>query len=227
LPPPQDRRRIPAEHEHIKNITPYPALTGEGRKLLSDEQDFILICDEIGTGFNRTGTLFSILSRAIRPDIVVCGKALTNGLYPLSICFVSSEMLTSIYPEAFASTFGGMPAGCAAALATLAYHKKYELGLSCREKGNLLRKRLCDNLSSCSAFKGVYGDGLELAIHLDWSKVPLEALTPATLLTRLLDKGIFAALSPSDSHIMVMPPLTIGSRAMLTAADLVAETLTV
>jgi 4-aminobutyrate aminotransferase-like enzyme len=59
---------------------------------LAAELGILLICDEIGTGLNRTGSLLSCQRRGIRPDIIVCGKALTNGLYPLSLCLASADL---------------------------------------------------------------------------------------------------------------------------------------
>jgi acetylornithine/succinyldiaminopimelate/putrescine aminotransferase len=192
---------------------------------LADDVGALIICDEIGTGFNRTGTLLSCQSRGLTPDIIVCGKALTNGLYPLSLCLVKSELTPHLDQEAFASTYGGAPAGCAAALATIAYHHKYDLGCLTLQSSAELRKRLFANLSGCDLFLDVYGAGLVLAVHLNWELADSIGLTPDGLLESLRSKGVFAVLSPGDCHLMIMPPLNTKPQVLMTAMDIVGDAL--
>ncbi|WP_157195745.1 aminotransferase class III-fold pyridoxal phosphate-dependent enzyme [Bradyrhizobium sp. YR681] len=194
---------------------------------LAEELGILLICDEVGTGINRTGSLLSCQRRAIKPDIVVCGKALTNGLYPLSLCLVSADLTRFLEPEAFASTFAGAPAGSAAALATLRYHTDRELGALAKQAAAELEKRLLDNISGLGFATGLHGEGLELALHLNWAHGRDAGITPSHLLRRLRKRGLFATLSPGDCHLMLTPPLNSELANLLTAADLIAEVIAV
>lgn len=194
---------------------------------LSRELGLVLICDEVGTGINRTGSLLSGFGRGLRPDIIVCGKALTNGLYPLSLCLVRADLARDIDEPSFASTFAGSPSGSAAALATLQWHRERELGAVAVEVGAQLRRRLEENTSGLSGVTGVHGQGLELALHLDWSRLRAARLSPYGLVQRLRKRSLFATLSPGDQHLMITPPLTAEYAELLAAADLIADALDV
>jgi 4-aminobutyrate aminotransferase-like enzyme len=184
---------------------------------LAREYGFLLICDEVGTGISRTGTLLSCQRYPVRPDLIVCGKALTNGLYPLSITFCNPRFLPLLDEASFASTYGGTSAGCAAALATLGFHRRNKLGAMAAAHGAAVRQRLLKNSAGLPSVRSVEGAGLELAIHLRWEECT--GFTPDSLLDRLADSAIFAVLSPPDDHLMFMPPLTSELPDLLDAAD--------
>ena len=194
---------------------------------LATELGILLICDEIGKGLNRTGSLLSCQHRDIRPDIIVCGKALTNGLYPLSLCLASQNLVSFLDPEVFASTFAGAPSASAAALATLRYHAEHDLGARTRQTAAELRKRLLENMSGLRFAAGLHGDGLEIALHLNWVHGQSVGATPNGLLRNLRQKGIFATLSPGDCHLMIMPPLNSEVADLLTAADSIADVVSI
>lgn len=85
---------------------------------LADEHGILLIIDEVQTGFGRTGDWFASQVYDIRPDILVMGKAIANGL-PLSAVGASAELLDAWVPGSHGTTFGGNPVSCAAAMATI------------------------------------------------------------------------------------------------------------
>ncbi|MFZ2029422.1 MAG: aminotransferase class III-fold pyridoxal phosphate-dependent enzyme [Vitreimonas sp.] len=192
-----------------------PAALLQLLRALATELGLLLICDEIGTGVYRTGPLFSFQSCAIRPDIVVCGKAITNGFYPLSLCLVSENLMRGLDRRPFDSTYAGTPSACAAAIATLRHLASHELGaraLSVSDEIRAYAKKL--------SLK-VHGRGFELAIELEEK----DASAKQPLVERLLRKGVFAATSPGDTHVMVTPPLMIELAPLRDAIDTIAEVL--
>jgi acetylornithine/succinyldiaminopimelate/putrescine aminotransferase len=184
----------------------------------------LLICDEVGTGVFRTGPFLSSASKGIRPDVIVCGKALTNGLYPLSLCLVAKEFASLVDAASFTSTYGGTSAGCAAALATLDYHVEHEVERKVRAEGPRLRRKLEDTLGGLRIVREIRGEGFELAISLD-NDYRGPNVRPSALLARLRKCGLFAACSASGEDLMFMPPLTTDLNLLLDAVDRIAGTL--
>jgi adenosylmethionine-8-amino-7-oxononanoate aminotransferase len=194
------------------------------------ELGIILVADEIGTGLNRLGAPFSSL-RADRdaaigePDIVIAGKALTNGLYPLSVCLVRNRVMRQIERAQFASTYAAMPSGCAAALATLDYHERHALGPRAAATGALLETLLDTRLRRIDGVRRIAGAALERAVHLDWRTLAARQLSPFVMLSRLRDAGVFATLSPGEDHLMITPPLTIAHTHLDRAIAAIAAVL--
>lgn len=190
---------------------------------LAHEFGVLVVCDEVGTGLNRTGTIFSFEKRPLVPDIVVLGKALTNGLYPLSLCLVRNALIRLIDTEAFVSTYAATPLGCSAALATLSFHDIHRLGMRVSKTAVALREQLESGLTDSPLVQGIHGRGLELAIHVSWNYA--RQLTPRTLLCRLRQRGIFATVSTGECHLMFMPPLITELADLTDAADIVIDAL--
>lgn len=231
----QSLRALFSENEDIGALVVETVATNAGCVLLRDEilqelaevcaeHDILLVCDEIGTGMHRTGSLFSAFHRGVRPDILVVGKALTNGLYPLSLCLVSTTIARMLDNEAFASTFGGAPLGCAAALATLKRHENLELGVRAERTGAWLKHALEDALCASSLVEAVHGRGLELAVHVRWDEAAA-GLTPRSFLAELRRRSVFATVSASDCQVMIMPPLIAEPQELEPAIEAVAALL--
>lgn len=185
----------------------------------------LLVCDEIGTGINRVAGPISCFTLGIRPDIVVLGKALTNGIYPLSTCLVRDELLSFVQREAMESTYGGASSGCAAALATLAWHSAHDLSCYVSELQKQLVSLLLPMIKQNGIVAGLHGFGGEYALHLDWNYGLSVGMTPRKLLASLLEAGIFAALSPVDCHLMITPPLVISATELDQLMNRVGEVL--
>jgi len=194
---------------------------------LSADLGFLLVCDEIGTGMNRTGELWSFEARGIRPHIVTCGKALTNGLYPLSIALVSTELRPFVDEPSFASTYGGTPAACAAALSTIAYHEKSVLGLRALALGRTAINQLEKLGRSLGSPLATQGAGLSLAVEL-WStsaKCKPPPHMPEMIIRSLLEHSIFSTLSADGTQLMITPPLTAEEDSLTQALDVVARVI--
>ncbi|QNE07152.1 aminotransferase class III-fold pyridoxal phosphate-dependent enzyme [Croceicoccus marinus] len=193
---------------------------------VADELGIVLICDEIGTGINRLGALFSSLGEGgLAPDIIVSGKALTNGLYPMSACLVKDRMMRHFETGQFASTYAAMPAGCAAALATLSLHEQTMLGTTALANGRTLAVLAEKHLLDIDGVTALAGAGMERALHLDWRILSARGLGPYSMLSALREAGVFATLSPGESHLMMTPPLTIGEEQLAQATGAIAATL--
>lgn len=194
---------------------------------LSQELGFLLICDEIGTGINRTGALWSFQSRSIQPHIVTSGKALTNGLYPLSVAMVANELAPFVDRAAFNSTYGGTPSGCAAALATLSFHKASNLGSRARDLGRTVSSHIETYGRRAGCPIATQGIGLSIAINLRDQAVPSrqQQYLSENLVAELSRRSIFASLSADAACLMITPPLTASMDRLLSALDTVGETI--
>jgi 4-aminobutyrate aminotransferase-like enzyme len=180
---------------------------------LCDRSDALLICDEIYTGFGRTGRWFASEHNAVVPDLICLGKALTGG-FPLSACLGKSAVMDQAWPPSageaiHTSTFLGHPVGCAMALANIKEIQRLRLVQSSKSNGKLLLDRLT-SLRSDYARLTVRGIGLMAGVelsHADGTPATAEAL--ATI-KRLLHAGfIFLPEGEHANVISFTPPLTI------------------
>ncbi|MGO9307344.1 MAG: ornithine--oxo-acid transaminase [Candidatus Korobacteraceae bacterium] len=158
----------------------------------------LLIADEIQSGLGRTGKLFAYMHEGIRPDMVIIGKALSGGFYPVSAVLSSKEILGVFHPGDHGSTFGGNPLGCAVARAALHVLVEENLVQHSAELGDyflhLLRTLRNPHL------REVRGKGLWIGIELD---VPARPYCEA-----LKELGILCK-ETHDHVIRIAPPLII------------------
>jgi len=162
------------------------------------ENRVLLIVDEIQSGLGRTGKLFAYEHEGIRPDVVIVGKALSGGFYPVSAVLSSSEIMRIFEPGDHGSTFGGSPLGCAVARAALRVLMQEKLVERSAELGayflELLQKLRSPDL------KEVRGKGLWIGIELH---SPARAYCEA-----LKEEGILCK-ETHDRVIRIAPPLII------------------
>ncbi len=184
-------------------------------RALCDREGWLLICDEIYTGFGRTGRLFACEHEGVVPDILCVGKGLTSSM-PLSACLGRAEVMDAWPPsggEAIHTwTFLGHPPGCAAALASLRLLDEEKLPQRAAELGEEALARLQRGLAGAAGIAEVRGRGLLLAVELD---------TPnrcARACDTLLRRGIIAIPSGDDGRVLALtPPLVIDRTALLDA----------
>jgi 4-aminobutyrate aminotransferase-like enzyme len=196
--------------------TPYLALL----RALATELGLLIICDEIGTGLCRSGSWLSH-DQTLAPDMVVLGKALTNGMYPLSLTLVAKSLQGFLEPDAFASTFAATPPGCAAAAATLELMRRTDLSADASARGGFFRQRLLDEAKNIPYLTTVAGRGLELAINMDWD----DHQSPRRFIGALQQRGVFAVLSSDDQSLMVMPPLIATVEDLTMSIDAIVDAL--
>ena len=147
----------------------------------------LLIADEIQTAWNRTGRWFATEHWDVVPDIVTVAKALGNG-FPIA-AYITTDEIAAKYTRPGAATFGGNLVSCRAALATLAFHQRHQLGERSIALGDRLRGQLIELQRRRPEIAEVRGRGLMIGVELcDSAKHPAAALTDA-LLERMKDAG--------------------------------------
>jgi len=158
----------------------------------------LLIADEIQSGLGRTGKLFAYMHDGITPDVVIAGKALSGGFYPVSAVMSSREVLGVFRPGDHGSTFGGNPLACAVARAALRVIVEERLAERSAELGAYALARL-QRMRSADVVE-VRGRGLWLAIELN---VPARPICEA-----LRDRGVLCK-ETHETVIRIAPPLVI------------------
>jgi ornithine--oxo-acid transaminase len=194
-------------------IIPPDGFLREAERLCRDNR-VLMIADEIQTGLGRTGRLFAFEHEGIRPDIVVIGKALSGGFYPVSAMLSSSEVMDVFKPGSHGSTFGGNPLACAVARAALAVLRDEDLVTRSAELGDYFITRL-KGLKSPHIVE-VRGKGLLIGIQLNTAARPFAE--------RLMAAGMLCK-ETHDVVLRVAPPLVITREELDWAFDRLAEVL--
>lgn len=138
-----------------------------GLRGLCDEKDMLLIFDEVQTGMGRTGKLFAFQHYAVQPDLMTLAKSLGNGV-PIGAFVANAKIKKEIFtPGTHASTYGGNPLVCAAALAVFKTVRKEKLLQNVERMGNVLRARLSEFQAKFKAIKEIRGLGLMMGVELN------------------------------------------------------------
>ena len=178
------------------------------------ENRVLLMCDEIQSGLGRTGKLFAYMHEGIRPDLLIVGKALAGGFYPVSAVLSSREILGVYKPGDHGSTFGGNPLGCAVARTALRVLREEGLVERSAELGAYFLERL--RAIKSSAVKAIRGRGLWIGIELHSAARPYcEALKELGVLCK----------ETHDKVIRIAPPLVITKEEIDWAFDRIKKVL--
>jgi ornithine--oxo-acid transaminase len=178
-------------------ITPPDGYLHEAANICA-RHNVLFVADEIQTGLGRTGKLFACEHEGVRPDVMILGKALSGGFYPVSAVLSDAPVLGLFQPGDHGSTFGGNPLGAAIGRAALQVIKDEDLVARSRELGAYFKGRL-ERIES-EHVKEVRGKGLFIGVEL---KVPARRFAEA-----LCDQGILC----KETHKTVLrfaPPLVI------------------
>ena len=162
------------------------------------ERRVLLMCDEIQSGLGRTGKLFAYMHEDVKPDVLIVGKALSGGFYPVSAVLASKEVLGVFHPGDHGSTFGGNPLACAVARTALRVLVEEKLVERSAEMGAYFLDRL-RTLHSWD-LKEVRGRGLWIGIEL---------LSPARPYCEALKEEGILCKETHDRVLRIAPPLTI------------------
>ena len=190
-------------------IVPPPDYFREIKKVL-DKHGILFICDEVQSGFGRTGKMFAIEHYGVEPDILVTAKGIADG-FPLAAFTTRDEIAASFRPGDHLSTFGGNPVSCAAALANIEYLQGERLCEQTLEKGEYLRDRLRSLQDEFPLIGEVRGLGLMVGIEL----VRDAELTPATaeaeaVREHCLGHGVLVGVGGIYGNVVrIQPPLVI------------------
>jgi len=170
-------------------------------KDLCEEDNILFIADEIQTGLGRTGALFACQYENVRPDIVIIGKALSGGFYPVSAILADKDILGLIKPGQHGSTFGGNPLGAAVAIAALEVIEEEHL----IENAQIMGEYIMDYLEEIPKknIKDIRGKGLLIGVELKHELGGARRYAEA-----LKEKGILVK-ETHEHTIRLAPPLII------------------
>lgn len=178
----------------------------------------LLIADEVQTGIGRTGKLLACDYEAVRPDILILGKALSGGVTPVSAVLADDDIMLTIAPGEHGSTYGGNPLAARVAIAALEVVRDEHLTENAFEMGNLFREEMerIDN----PMIRKVRGKGLLNAVVTQ----PMDGKTAWDVCLALKDNGLIA--KPTHDHIIrFTPPLVITRAEMREAIGIIRDTL--
>jgi ornithine--oxo-acid transaminase len=182
---------------------------------LSREHRLLLMADEIQTGFGRTGDMFAFQYDAIVPDVLIVGKALGGGFYPVSATLAAAPIMQLFGPGDHGSTFGGNPLGCAVAEAALDVIVDENLASRARYAGAAIMQGL--RAMRSPLVKEIRGRGLLIGVELT---IPAHRVSD-----ELLQRGI-AAKDTHENVLRLAPPLVIDDAAVELLLDGVRQSLT-
>jgi len=172
----------------------------------------LFIADEIQTGLARTGRMLACDHESVRPDVLILGKALSGGAYPVSCVLADDEVMLTIHPGEHGSTYGGNPVAAAVAIASLEVIRDEKLAENADKMGALFRKEMKAIPSDLITM--VRGKGLlnAVAIRPDSPKSAWEVCL------KMKENGIIA--KPTHEHIIrFTPPLVINEEQILDGID--------
>jgi len=192
-------------------------------KRLSKEHGILLIADEVQSGMGRTGKMFAVEHFAIEPDIIAVAKGIASGM-PLGAIIASAELMTW-KPGSHASTFGGNPISCAAALETIRMLEE-RLLQNAAEVGRFLMECLAELMHRCPIIGDVRGRGLMIGIELvrnRQTKEPAGDLRDLAV-QRCFEKGLLI-LGCGENTLRLMPPLIVSQEQSVAALEILEEVL--
>lgn len=190
-------------------------------KQLCEKHNVLFIADEVQTGIARTGKLLAVNHENVVPDILVLGKALSGGAYPVSAVLANDAIMDVIKPGQHGSTFGGNPIAAAVAIAALEVVEDEKLADNAEELGQLFRAKLNEYIETSAICKLVRGKGLLNAIVINDSE---ESETAWNICLALRDNGLLA--KPTHGNIIrFAPPLVMTEEQLLDCVRIITETL--
>lgn len=182
---------------------------------LSQERDVLLLCDEVQCGMGRTGHWFGFQAYDFMPDAFTLAKALGNG-FPIGACVATGKLADVFSPGKHASTFGGTPLACAAALATLDVIESERLVDKARMSGDTFAEGLRALVDRYAHVTDVRGRGLMLGLVLDEDAGPLA--------TRLREAGLLC-IPTAGNVLRFLPPLNVKANEIEEALEILDDCL--
>jgi ornithine--oxo-acid transaminase len=182
------------------------------------ENNVLFVADEIQTGIARTGKLLAVDHEGIRPDVVILGKAISGGMYPVSAVLADDEIMLCFKPGEHGSTFGGNPVACRVAVAALEVVRDEKLAENAERLGKILREEL--RAIPTDMIKLVRGKGLLNAIVIKEK----EGKTAWDVCLKLRDNGLLAKPTHGDI-IRFAPPLVITEEQIMECVKIIRDTL--
>lgn len=181
----------------------------------------LFIADEVQTGIARTGRLLACDHEGVHPDILILGKALSGGVYPVSAVLASAAIMDVFKPGQHGSTFGGNPVAAAVAIAALEVVRDENLAQNAEKLGNLFRNEMTTLCSNSKIASFVRGKGLLNALIINNSQ---ETNLAWDICIRLKNNGLLA--KPTHTNIIrFAPPLVITESQLRECIDIIKKTI--
>ncbi|MBL6444949.1 ornithine--oxo-acid transaminase [Fulvivirga sp. 29W222] len=182
----------------------------------------LFIADEIQTGIARTGKLLACDHENVKPDMLILGKAISGGVYPVSAVLTNNEIMGVIKPGQHGSTFGGNPLGSKVAIAALEVVKEENLAENAERLGVIFRDRMNKFIESSDLVKLVRGKGLLNAVVINDTP---DSSTAWDICVALKDNGLLA--KPTHGNIIrFAPPLVMTEEQLHECCDIIEKTIT-
>jgi ornithine--oxo-acid transaminase len=184
---------------------------------LCKKYNVLFVADEVQTGLARTGKMLACDYEGVRPDILVLGKALSGGTYPVSCVLADDEIMLTIMPGEHGSTYGGNPVAARVAIAALNVIKEEKLAENAFRLGEIFRNEM-KSISS-QMIESVRGKGLLNAVSIK----PTNGKTAWDVCLVLKENGLIA--KPTHKHIIrFTPPLVITEEQLMEAVGIIRKT---
>ena len=193
-----------------------------GIRKLCTENNVLYIADEVQTGIARTGKMLASDYEDARPDILILGKAISGGVFPVSACLADDEIMMEIKPGQHGSTFGGNPLGCVVAMEALRVVKDEKLAENAFSLGIMFRAEMQKLVESCDMVKLVRGKGLLNAVVINDTE---DSKTAWNICVQLKENGLLA--KPTHGNIIrFAPPLVMNEEQLMECVGIIKKTIT-
>lgn len=185
---------------------------------LCKENNVLFVADEVQTGIARTGKLLACDHENVKPDVLILGKAISGGVFPVSAVLADDDVMLCIKPGEHGSTFGGNPIACKVAIAALQVVSDEGLAEKAENLGKILRDEL--NKIDSEMITLIRGKGLLNAIVIK----PLEGKEAWDVCVALKENGLLAKPTHGDI-IRFAPPLVITEEQLMECVDIIKKTI--
>ncbi|MGV7107369.1 ornithine--oxo-acid transaminase [Flavobacterium sp. U410] len=190
-------------------------------KELCEKHNILFIADEVQTGIARTGKLLAVQHENVQPDVLILGKAISGGVYPVSAVLANDEIMNVIHPGQHGSTFGGNPLAAAVAIAALEVVENEKLAENAESLGKIFREQLDVYIQNSSIATLVRGKGLLNAVVINDTE---ESDTAWNICMKLAENGLLA--KPTHGNIIrFAPPLVMTEEQLLDCVSIITKTL--
>ena len=190
-------------------------------KALCKKHNVLFIADEVQTGIARTGKMLAVDHENVKPDILILGKALSGGAYPVSGVLANDSIMNVIKPGNHGSTFGGNPIAAAVAMAALEVVRDEKLAENAERLGQIFRKELSVFAETNTLVNSVRGKGLLNAILINDTE---ESSTAWDICMKLRDNGLLA--KPTHGNIIrFAPPLVMTEEQLMDCISIIKKTI--
>ena len=188
---------------------------------LCKKHNVLLIADEIQTGIARTGKRLCSDYEQVRPDILILGKALSGGVYPVSAVLADAEIMDCIRPGEHGSTYGGNPLACAVAMAALDVVQEENLAENAARLGDIFRDEMNRLAGKTNLIQTVRGKGLLNAVVINDDP---GSDTAWSICVQLKENGLLA--KPTHGNIIrFAPPLVMTEEQLRDCIDIISSTM--